>query len=160
MLPEVPILHQGVNRPLGRLHEADRLRDSGAVLIEQGVAFHLAQFATDRFHFSGQVPGMGRHVQHHVHGRPGQRPVFLGLIRCSILLRDEHQFHGILAEQLRDPNAELFLGNLQAAAEMVSFRLRDAKLVRERIITLQMQPILQLFNIPSDLQHSVSHRSS
>ena len=160
LFPEVPVLHQGVHGARGGFHQTDRFGLRRSVLVEQALRFHLPELLADGFDLPREIARMGWDVQHDVHGRPSEFPVFLGLGRSPVLLRDQHQFDRILPQQLGHLDAQLLPGDFQASTKMIGFGLRDAELVGQRIVAFEMQALFQLLDIPGNLQHGPSSAPS
>ncbi len=98
-------------------------------------------------------------MQHDIHGRQRQGPVFFCLFRGLVLLRDQEKFHRISVEQLRDFDAELWFGNLEPAPHQVGIRLCNTKLFGQRIITGQRVAVFNRLEVPGNFRHrdSVEH---
>ena len=156
LFPEIPVLHQGIHGALDGFHQTDRFGLRRSVLIEQALRFHLAELLADGLDLPREIARMGWDVQHDVHGRPSQFPVFLGFGRSPVLLRHQHQLDRILPQQLGHLDAQFLPGDFQAATQVIGFGLRDAELVGQRIVAFEVQAVLQLLDVPGNLLHGLS----
>ena len=161
LLPNVPPFHHRIDGLLRRLHQTDRLGIGGGAFIGKGLCLQLLQFPADCLDLLREIPGTFRHMQHDIHGRQRQGPVFLRLLGGLVLLRDQQEFHRIPVEQLRDFDAELRFGNLETASHQVGIRLCNAKLFGQRIITGQRVAVFNRLEVPGNFRHrdSVEHES-